>query len=787
MGTKGSMLQNLALTTIVCCAESVDFLVPSTLGGVKQQQKYETRAARPEIFSETAVNVHIVPHTHDDVGWLKTVDQYYYGANNTIQHAGVRYILDSVITQLQQDPARRFTYVEMAFFSRWFYDQTPSMQDTVRGLVASGQLDFVNGGWCMHDEATTHYAAMIDQTTLGHWFLAKEFDGFAPRVGWQIDPFGHSATQASLLSWGAGFDALFFGRIDYQDRERRQKAQECEGVWRASESLGADAQVFWGLTGSYGGNYGPPEGLYFDSFRDDAVPVMDDAQLADFNVDERVATLVQAALDQAAMTKGNHVMMTMGLDFHYESASQWLGNLDKLMHYANALAGDQVNVFYSTPTAYADAKHAEGTKWTVKTDDFFPYADSAHAYWTGYFTSRPLLKRFERVSSGLLQAFRQLEVLTAAGPAAPPPPPPPRQRHPPAAPRRCRPGRRDLQARAAAVAKAGATAKAGTAPCWRRRWQPSSRRRRPKRRRFPFGPRPCARSRPSRGSPSSLKPSCASSSRTAPAWSPASRPSNRPRPPSALWWRRSSSKARAPQMGQKISPSSSSRPLRAKRCLRRAPSASSASSPPPSSTSLYSPALTNRPPARARRSRVNCRGSSTGRRLRSWRPRLGGSPKSARSPQQAPPTRPLPAWPPPKLKPMRTAAPPPSPPPGGSKSFSKTPSTHLTLPPCPAFCPRALTLRSSRALYRTTRPRVSFRTGTTGCTSAVFTRPLARSASSATRKWPIVDDMPSSSVAYLSFSRATRIPSRQSISPRMKSTSEPAGSEAMTRSKFRFG
>jgi hypothetical protein len=49
--------------------------------------------------------------------------------------------------------------------------------------------------------------------------------------------------------------------------------------------------------------------------------------------------------------------------------------------------------------------------WQPKTDDFFPYANHPHGYWTGYFTSRAALKGYERHSNNILQVTRQLDAL----------------------------------------------------------------------------------------------------------------------------------------------------------------------------------------------------------------------------------------------------------------------------------------------------------------------------------------------------------------------------------------
>ncbi|XAR73761.1 Alpha-mannosidase [Bertholletia excelsa] len=385
-----SVLPLLCISSLLLCSHRV----------VSVYMKYNTTS----VIVEGKLNVHLVPHTHDDVGWLKTIDQYFVGSNNSIQGACVENVLDSVVMSLLKDPNRKFIYVEMAFFQRWWEEQSVEIQEVVRKLVDAGRLEFINGGWCMHDEATVHYIDMIDQTTLGHHALKNQFN-VTPRTGWQIDAFGHSAVQAYLLGAELGFDSVHFARIDYQDRAKRKADKSLEVVWRGSKTFGSSSQIF---ANAFPVHYSPPTGFSFE-VDDESIPVQDNPLLFDYNVEQRINDFVNAAITQANVTRTNHIMWTMGDDFKYQYAESWFKQMDKLIHYVNK--DGRVNALYSTPTIYTDAKNAENVLWPLKTNDYFPYADRENAYWTGFFTSRPAFKRYVRMLSGYYLAARQLEFL----------------------------------------------------------------------------------------------------------------------------------------------------------------------------------------------------------------------------------------------------------------------------------------------------------------------------------------------------------------------------------------
>ena len=85
-----------------------------------------------------------------------------------------------MVKELALDPKKRFIQVETAFFWRWWEDQDEVMQDLVTQLVSEGRLEFIGGGWAMHDEATVHYSALIDNMAFGMKQLSDLF-GRYPR------------------------------------------------------------------------------------------------------------------------------------------------------------------------------------------------------------------------------------------------------------------------------------------------------------------------------------------------------------------------------------------------------------------------------------------------------------------------------------------------------------------------------------------------------------------------------------------------------------------------------
>jgi hypothetical protein len=77
-----------------------------------------------------------------DVGWVKTVEEYFTGFNPK-KVGSVNTIYTLVVDQLLANQKRRFVAAEMKFFSMWFYRQNETMKDQTRQLVWSGRLELV--------------------------------------------------------------------------------------------------------------------------------------------------------------------------------------------------------------------------------------------------------------------------------------------------------------------------------------------------------------------------------------------------------------------------------------------------------------------------------------------------------------------------------------------------------------------------------------------------------------------------------------------------------------------
>ncbi len=351
------------------------------------------------------------------MGWDETKDQYKLG-NGPINGRNVTLIVEQVVTALAQDPRRTFQAVEMAYWIEIYEAFPPALQQLFVQAVRNRQLIFLNAGWSMGDEASPSYVDMLDNQYVGAHNVRDYFGAqYLPTATWQIDPFGHSATQGLFSSPLAGVKGVMWAReaADYKALSYARQTQE--RLWTPSPSLGAaKATAFAGIFSSYG--YGTPSGVTRCNGTPSPPSTSCNGTWGAVDVWQFYNDIVY---NIAPGIRGNDVLALFGTDFQHENAVDYLAYIDSLRDALNQLNAQgvfpNITATYSSPAAYMTAKIASGTLPAFE-GDFFPYNDDTqgHNMWAGYFTSRPAYKGLVRETSALHQAARQLQVLAGGAP-----------------------------------------------------------------------------------------------------------------------------------------------------------------------------------------------------------------------------------------------------------------------------------------------------------------------------------------------------------------------------------
>uniref|UniRef100_A0A3Q2T338 mannosyl-oligosaccharide 1,3-1,6-alpha-mannosidase n=1 Tax=Fundulus heteroclitus TaxID=8078 RepID=A0A3Q2T338_FUNHE len=354
----------------------------------------------PDEWDNEPLQVFVVPHSHNDPGWVKTFDKYF---TDQTQH-----ILNNMVVKLAEDPRRKFIWSEISFFSKWWETADVYKQEAMRKLILGGQLEIVTGGWVMTDEANAHYFAMIDQLIEGHQWLEINL-GITPRSGWAVDPFGHSATMPYLLK-RANLTSMLIQRIHYSIKKHFASTRSLEFMWRQAwgdhiMQLSADA-LFQDMRTCFITSRSlspPPPSLSF----------------------HRAQLLLDQYRKKSKLYRSKVLLVPLGDDFRYDKALEWdqqYINYQKLFDYMNSHPELHVQAQFGTLSDYFDAVYKaygvpQGSRpgdFPVLSGDFFAYADREDHYWTGYFTSRPFYKSLDRVIESHLRGAEILYSLAVA-------------------------------------------------------------------------------------------------------------------------------------------------------------------------------------------------------------------------------------------------------------------------------------------------------------------------------------------------------------------------------------
>ncbi len=344
-----------------------------------EEQRIRRRLGIPDdaeqvlIFSESS---------HWDPDWLLTSEEYF--------ERFVRHNLDFAIEELKKE-TRRVYSIECIFFLRLYWERYPSCQNSIRELVNNGRLRLTSSGITTADTLLPGTESILRDFLIGQEWLRANGMNQEPKLAYFADSFGCTPALPSLLK-ASGFDftaitrvdGMYFMGCDLEPSRRFPKpgsTAECllnlerslDFIWR--DQNGAQVLCHWNAF-----TYGMGDMLAFNGFSRVYLFRVAFSSRSGRHIARRIN---QYAGKLSPVSRTPYMLCPIGFDF-VEPIPGLVALLDRYNQ----------NYYPKTGIWAVNAGMDDYLELVNHYKDKLPVLElDPNPYWTGFYTSRPVLKQ----------------------------------------------------------------------------------------------------------------------------------------------------------------------------------------------------------------------------------------------------------------------------------------------------------------------------------------------------------------------------------------------------------